>query len=89
MLESSTSMPRNKANYTALAAHSENLPVLIRANLGHQLASAANPARMGPLEAQAPPLENDKLAQAAAPPLGSRVRVDPAAVSDTHKTKSK
>jgi hypothetical protein len=61
----------------ALAAHSANLPALIRANLGNQLASAANLARMAPLSLQAPALEQDKLEQVAALPLGSRVQIDP------------
>src|SRR6185312_14159696 len=61
----------------ALAAHSANLPELIRANLGEQLASPANLERMAPLAAQAPELEHDKLEQIAALPLGSRVQLDP------------
>lgn len=60
-----------------LAAHSSNLPALIRANLGNQLASDANLARMAPLASQAPALEQDKLEQVAALPLGSRVQLDP------------
>jgi hypothetical protein len=61
----------------ALAARSPNLPALIHANLGNQLASDANLARMAPLAAQAPALERDKLEQVAALPLGSRVQLDP------------
>ena len=61
----------------ALAAHSANLPALIRANLGNQLASDANLARMAPLAAKAPELEQDKLEQVAALPLGSRIQLDP------------
>jgi hypothetical protein len=61
----------------ALAAHSANLPALIRANLGNQLASSANLARMAPLAAKAPELERDKLEQVAALPLGSRIQLDP------------
>jgi hypothetical protein len=60
-----------------LAAHSTTLSALIRANLGNQLASGANLARMAPLAAQAPALEQDKLEQVAALPLGSRVQLDP------------
>jgi hypothetical protein len=61
----------------ALAERAPNLPALIRANLGNQLASGENMARMAPLEAKAPELEADKLEQIAALPLGSRVQLDP------------
>ncbi|MGA7239629.1 MAG: hypothetical protein WBY44_28370, partial [Bryobacteraceae bacterium] len=61
----------------ALAEHAPNLPALIRANLGNQLASGENMARMAPLEAKAPELDADKLEQIAALPLGSRVQLDP------------
>jgi hypothetical protein len=61
----------------ALAGHAPNLPALIRANLGNQLASPENMARMAPLEAKAPELQADKLEQIAALPLGSRVQLDP------------
>lgn len=61
----------------ALAERAPNLPALIRANLGNQLASGENLARMAPLQAKAPELEADKLEQIAALPLGSRVQLDP------------
>ena len=59
----------------ALAAHAPSLPALIHANLGDQLASSANLERFAPLAAQAPDLEQDKLEQIAALPLGSRVQL--------------
>jgi hypothetical protein len=61
----------------ALDSRAAQLPSMIRANLGNQLASETNRARMRTLAAQAPPLEQDKLEQIAALPLGSRVRLDP------------
>jgi hypothetical protein len=60
-----------------LADRAPNLPALIRANLGGQLASSENLARMAPLAAKAPELQADKLEQIAALPLGSRVQLDP------------
>lgn len=61
----------------ALSQRAPGLPALIRANLGNQLASPENMARMAPLAAKAPKLEPDKLEQIAALPLGSRVQLDP------------
>ena len=61
----------------ALGSRAPQLPNLIRANLGNQLASGTSPVRMEPLAAQAPALEQDKLEQIAALPLGSRIRLDP------------
>jgi hypothetical protein len=60
----------------ALASRAPQLPSLIRANLGNQLASG-NSVIMRELADQAPELEQDKLEQIAALPLGSRVRLDP------------
>ncbi|MBZ5724624.1 MAG: M48 family metalloprotease [Acidobacteriia bacterium] len=61
----------------ALDSRSAQLPNLIRANLGNQLTCDTARARMKALADQAPPLEQDKLEQIAALPLGSRVRLDP------------
>jgi hypothetical protein len=61
----------------ALAGHGPQYPNLIRANLGNQLASAGGLVRMQQLAATGPALENQKLDQIAALPLGSRIRVDP------------
>jgi len=61
----------------ALDSHAAQLPSLIRANLGNQLVSAPNRAPLANLAGQAPALEEDKLEQIAALPLGSRVRLDP------------
>jgi hypothetical protein len=60
----------------ALASRAPQLTSLIRANLGNQLASG-NSVIMRELVDQAPALEQDKLEQIAALPLGSRVRLDP------------
>jgi len=60
----------------ALGSKAGQLPSLIRANLGNQLASSTM-LRMRELADQAPALEQDKLEQIAALPLGSRVRLDP------------
>jgi hypothetical protein len=61
----------------ALGSRAPQLPNLIRANLGNQLASGTSLVRMETLAAQAPALEHDKLEQIAALPLGSRIRLDP------------
>jgi hypothetical protein len=61
----------------ALDSRAGQLPSLIRANLGNQLASATNRARLGALAEQAPPIDQDKLEQIVALPLGSRVHLDP------------
>lgn len=61
----------------ALDSRAGQLPSLIRANLGDQLASATNRARLEALAKQAPPLDKDKLEQIVALPLGSRVHLDP------------
>ncbi len=61
----------------ALAAHATKLPNLIQPNLGNQLAGGNSLLRPSDLAAQAPALEEDKIEQLAALPLGSRVKVDP------------
>ena len=61
----------------ALSSRSAELPNLIRANLGNGLASGTALVRMESLAAQAPALEQEKLEQIAALPLGSRIRLDP------------
>jgi len=61
----------------ALGSRSAQLPNLIRANLGNQLASGTSLLRMEPFAQQAPALEQEKLEQIAALPLGSRIRLDP------------
>jgi len=61
----------------ALETQAPQLPNLIRANLGNQLARGTSLIQMKELAAKAPPLERDKLEQLAALPLGSRVRLDP------------
>jgi hypothetical protein len=67
----------------ALASRAPHYPQLIRANLGNQLADGATVVRLGDLASQAPLLEELKLDQIAALPLGSRVKLDPWANSIT------
>ena len=61
----------------ALGGRSGELPRLLQANLGDQVANADALARLAEFAASAPPLEEDKLEQIAALPLGSRVKLDP------------
>jgi len=61
----------------ALEAQASQLPNLIRANLGNQLASGSSLLQMKELANRAPALERDKLEQLAALPLGSRIHMDP------------
>jgi hypothetical protein len=61
----------------ALASRAPQLPSLIRANLGNQLAGGSSQVQMRELADRAPALEQEKLEQLAALPLGSRVRLDP------------
>jgi hypothetical protein len=61
----------------ALDSRAGQLPGLIRANLGNQLANATTRERLASLAEQAPALDQDKLEQIVALPLGSRVRMDP------------
>jgi hypothetical protein len=53
------------------------LPRLLAANLGNQVAHAEARARLAEFAASAPPLEENKLDQIAALPLGSRVKLNP------------
>lgn len=52
------------------------IPNLIRANLGNQLGSMGALDRFSKLVEQAPPLEQEKLDQLAALPIGSRIKLD-------------
>ena len=61
----------------ALSAHHAALPRLLQATLGDQVADPEALARLAGFAASAPPLEEDKLEQIAALPLGSRVKVNP------------
>jgi hypothetical protein len=61
----------------ALSAKADHFPNLIRANLGNQLADGATLVRMGQLATAAPNLEDQKLEQIPALPLGSRIKLDP------------
>ncbi len=61
----------------ALGARNAALPRLLQANLGDQVADPEALARLAGFAASAPPLEENKLEQIAALPLGSRVKVNP------------
>jgi hypothetical protein len=61
----------------ALAARNQALPRLLQANLGNAIADAAALARLQAFADAAPPLEEDKLEQIAALPLGSRIKLNP------------
>jgi hypothetical protein len=61
----------------ALASQSAALPRLLQANLGNQVANADALARLAEFAASAPALDQNKLEQIAALPLGSRVKVNP------------
>lgn len=61
----------------ALASRSAAYPNLIRANLGNQIASGQGLVRLQSLAETGPALDEGKLDQIAALPLGSRIRVDP------------
>ncbi len=60
----------------ALASRMPTLPSLVQANLGNQFANASNMARLEELAKKAPPLEENKIEQIAALPLGSRIKLD-------------
>ncbi len=59
-----------------LAAHSQLLPMLLRPNLGDQVSDDQALARLQQFAAAAPPLEQSKLEQIAALPLGSRIKLN-------------
>jgi hypothetical protein len=61
----------------ALNERSGQLPNLLKAHMGNRLAEGKNVRRMPSLMESAPPLENAKLEQIAALPLGGRLKLDP------------
>jgi hypothetical protein len=61
----------------ALASRRSALPNLLTANLGNQFASPGALERFASFMDAAPPLDQNKLDQIAALPLGSRIQVDP------------
>jgi hypothetical protein len=61
----------------ALASRASALPRLLAANLGNQLANTRALERLAEFIATAPDLEEAKLEQIAALPLGSRVKLNP------------
>jgi hypothetical protein len=60
-----------------LASRGTALTNLIQANLGNQLASGGHLLRLAELAAKAPELQEEKMEQIAALPLGSRIKLDP------------
>jgi hypothetical protein len=72
----------------ALKTRAAGLPNLIRSTLGNSLLRYLDMPEFQTLLANAPPLEEGKLEQIAALPLGSRVRVEPWA-NQIHLMKSK
>jgi hypothetical protein len=60
-----------------LASRGSALPRLLQANLGNQLANTDSLQRLAAFAASAPALEENKIEQIAALPLGSRVKVNP------------
>jgi hypothetical protein len=61
----------------ALGSRAEALPRLLNANVGNQVANKDALARLSEFAASAPALEEDKIEQIAALPLGSRIRLNP------------
>lgn len=61
----------------ALASRSTALPRLLAANLGNQVANTRALERLAEFTATAPELEESRLEQIAALPLGSRVKLNP------------
>ncbi|HEV8144833.1 MAG TPA: M48 family metalloprotease, partial [Bryobacteraceae bacterium] len=61
----------------AIASHASALPRLLQANLGNQMADTEAIKRLADFAASAPALDEQKLEQIAALPLGSRVKVSP------------
>jgi len=61
----------------ALSSRTQALPRLLQANLGNQVADAAALGRLQAFAESAPALEENKLEQIAALPLGSRIKLDP------------
>jgi hypothetical protein len=60
-----------------MASRGSTLPRLLQANLGNQFANAEAVNRLATFAASAPALEENKIEQIAALPLGSRVKVNP------------
>jgi len=61
----------------ALSSRGVALPRLLAANLGNQVANASALERLAEFTASAPALEENKLEQIAALPLGSRIKLNP------------
>ena len=61
----------------ALQARAVNLNALLTTHLGNPLAEAGQVSRLSSLSTQGPALDNNKLDQIAALPLGGRVKINP------------
>ncbi|MGC2477604.1 MAG: M48 family metalloprotease [Candidatus Sulfotelmatobacter sp.] len=61
----------------SLQAHAGSLNALLTTHLGNPLAEGGQVSRLSALETQGPALDNSKLDQIAALPLGGRVKINP------------
>jgi hypothetical protein len=61
----------------ALSSRAKALPRLLAANIGNQVANADALVRLAEFTAAAPELEEEKIEQIAALPLGSRIKLNP------------
>jgi hypothetical protein len=61
----------------ALQAHAATYPNLLRSNMGNQLARGGTLTRLTEVAEHAPALEENRLEQIAALPLGSRIKLNP------------
>lgn len=61
----------------ALASRTTALPKLLAANIGNQVANASSLTRLAEFTTAAPALDEEKLEQIAALPLGSRIKLNP------------
>jgi len=61
----------------ALQARAANLNALLTTHLGNPLAEAGTVSRLSALSTQGPALDNNKLDQIAALPLGGRIKINP------------
>jgi hypothetical protein len=61
----------------ALASRTTALPKLLAANIGNQVANASSLTRLAEFTTAAPDLDEEKLEQIAALPLGSRIKLNP------------
>jgi len=63
--------------FKSLQAHAPQLNALLTTHLGNPLAENGNISRLAALATKGPALDNNKLDQVAALPLGGRVKINP------------